>query len=78
MVCYEGSRKNVFEALEYLDLLGKIKVIILELAYPKNGQDDVIIENNFQFFEGIYTACFFRTIYVNNSTSISILIRFFE
>ena len=58
MVCYEGSRKNVFEALEYLDLLGKIKVIILELACPKNGQDDVIIENNFQFFEGIYYMLF--------------------
>ena len=57
MVCYEGSRKNVFEALGYLNLLGKIKVIILELTCPKNGQDDVVIEKNFQFFEGTY-ICF--------------------
>ena len=52
IICYEGSRKNVYEALKNTNLLEKIKVIILELACPVFGQDEKITEPNFLFFEG--------------------------
>ena len=50
VICYEQSRKVVYEALKGLDLLNKVKVIVLELACPKQGQDRPITEPGFQFF----------------------------
>ena len=55
VVCYDGSRNTVYQALKQLDLLGKIQVIVVELACPKDNQDLPIIqesESNFQFLNG--------------------------
>ena len=55
VVCYDGSRNTVYQALKQLDLLGKIKVIVVELACPKDNQDLPInqeSESNFQFLNG--------------------------
>ena len=55
VVCYDGSRNTVYQALQQLDLLGKIQVIVVELACPKDNQDLPIIqesESNFQFLNG--------------------------
>ena len=54
VICYEGSRKNVYEALKNANLLEKTKVIVLESACPVFGQDEKITEPNFVFFEGGY------------------------
>ena len=51
IICYEKSRKTVFKALQELDLLGKIKVLVLELAQPKEDQDQPITEPGFEFFQ---------------------------
>ena len=56
VICYEGSRKNVYEALKNANLLEKIKVIVLELVCPVFGQDEKITEPNFVFFEGGYST----------------------
>ena len=52
IICYDGSRSNVKSALEELGLMGKVKVVVLELACPKDSQDIAISEENFQFFKG--------------------------
>ena len=51
---YDGSRNTVFHALQELDLLGKVQVIVVELACPKDDQDLPIqeSESNFQFMNG--------------------------
>jgi long-subunit acyl-CoA synthetase (AMP-forming) len=53
IICSNHSRKVVFETLKCLDLLGKVKVIVLELAQPKLEQDIPIgvDEKNFVFYE---------------------------
>ena len=54
VVCYDGSRNTVFRALQELDLLGKVQVIVVELACPKDDQDLPIQESElkFQFMNG--------------------------
>ena len=54
VVCYDGSRNTVFHALQELDLLGKVQVIVVELACPKDDQDLPIQESElkFQFMNG--------------------------
>ena len=52
VICYDGSKSNVKAALEELGLIGKVKVIVLELACPKNSQDTLISEDDFLFFKG--------------------------
>ena len=52
VICYDGSKSNVKAALEELGLIGKVKVIVLELACPKNSQDTLISEDDFQVFKG--------------------------
>ena len=53
IICSNHSRKVVFETLKNLDLLGKVKVIVLELAQPKPDQDISIDveEKNFVFYQ---------------------------
>ena len=54
VVCYEESRKCVYQALDELDLLGKVQVIVVELACPNDNQDLPIMESGFQFLSGMY------------------------
>ena len=49
IVCYEGSRKNVHEALIQNGKLGITKVIILEKACPELDEDQPITEEGFEF-----------------------------
>ena len=58
VICYEKSRNIVYEALKDLGLLGKVTVIVLELACPKQGQDRPITEPGFQFFKDIINGKF--------------------
>ena len=53
IICSNHSRKVVFETLKVLNLLGKVKVIVLELAQPKPDQDIPIDveERNFVFYQ---------------------------
>ena len=51
VVCFDGSRKVVHEALKSLDLLGQVQVLVLELACPKQGQDQPISEPGFHFYQ---------------------------
>ena len=53
IICSNHSRKVVFETLKVLNLLGKVKVIVLELAQSKPGQDIPIDvdEKNFVFYQ---------------------------
>ena len=53
IICSNHSRKVVFETLKNLDFLGKVKVIVLELAQPKPDQDVPIDvdETNFVFYQ---------------------------
>ena len=52
VVCYDGSRSTVHQALDELGLLGKVQVIVVELACPKDNQDLPITEPNFYFLNG--------------------------
>ena len=52
VVCFEGCRKVIFNALKEMDLLGKIAVVVIPLACPKANQDLPIVEEGFQFFDG--------------------------
>ena len=52
VVCFDGSRAKVFQALDELKLLNSIQVIVMELACPKVGQDLPISEPKFQFLKG--------------------------
>ena len=64
VVCYEGSRSTVYETLQEMDLLGKIQVIVVELACPNDNQDLPIKESEakFRFLNGmeydIFEECF--------------------
>ena len=53
IICSNHSRKVVFETLKSLNLLGKVKVIVLGLAQPKPDQDIPIDvdEKNFVFYQ---------------------------
>ena len=51
VVCFDGSRKVVHEALKNLHLLGQVQVLVLELACPRQGQDQPIIEPGFRFYK---------------------------
>ena len=51
VICFDGSRKVVYEALKNLQLLGQVQVLVLELACPMQGQDQPIIEPGFQFYK---------------------------
>ena len=53
IICSNHSRKVVFETLKNLELLGKVKVIVLELAQPKPDQDIPIdvSEKDFVFYQ---------------------------
>ena len=53
IICSNHSRKVVFETLKNLELLGKVKVIVLELAQPKPDQDIPIdvSEKDFVFYK---------------------------
>ena len=51
VICFDGSRKVVYEALKNLQLLGQVQVLVLELACPMQGQDQPIIEPRFQFYK---------------------------
>ena len=55
ILAYEGCRKTVFEALGSLDLVGKVKVVIMEKACPEPGEDQPISKNEigFVFHQGI-------------------------
>ena len=50
IICYDGSRKNVVDALNQTDLLGKIKVIVLEKACPTLEEDWPTTEEGFVFY----------------------------
>ena len=50
IICYDGSRKKVFDALKDCDLLGKIQVIVLEKSCPSLEEDWPIKEEGFIFF----------------------------
>ena len=50
IICYDGSRKNVVDALNQTDLLGKTKVIILEKACPTLEEDWPAKEDGFVFY----------------------------
>ncbi len=56
IICYEGSRKATYQALKSLDLLGKVKVIVLEKACPSPGEDQPVTEEGFCFFKGTNNA----------------------
>lgn len=56
IVCYDLSRATTFQALTDLNLLGKVKVIILELAQPKPSQDVKITEPGFQFYQDFLSS----------------------
>ena len=49
IICYDGSRKNVVDALNQTNLLGKIKVIVLEKACPTLEEDWPTLEEGFVF-----------------------------
>ena len=49
VVCYEGSRSAVYETLQEMGLLGKIQVIVVELACPNDNQDLPIKESEAKF-----------------------------
>ena len=53
IICSNHSRKVVLETLKFLDLLAKVKVIVLELAQPKSDQDIPfdVDEKNFVFYQ---------------------------
>ena len=51
VVCYETSMKSVYEALIQLDLLEKIKVVVIELAFP-NISNAFNEKTNFLYFKG--------------------------
>ena len=51
IICYEGSRKNVVDALNQTNLLGKIKVIVLEKACPNLEEDWPAKEDGFVFYK---------------------------
>ena len=50
IICYDGSRKNVVDALNQTDLLGKTKVIVLEKACPTLEEDWPAKEDGFVFY----------------------------
>ena len=49
IICYEGSRKKVHDALNENGQLGKTKVLVLEKACPEKNDDEPIFEENFEF-----------------------------
>ena len=51
IVCYETSMKSVYEALIQLDLMEKIKVVVIELAFP-NISNAFNEKTNFLYFKG--------------------------
>ena len=51
VICYEGSRKNVYETLKQNGQLGKTQVIVLEKACPNENEDQPITEENFLFIK---------------------------
>ena len=75
VVCYDGSRNTVYHALQQLDLLGKVQVIVVELACPKDDQDLPIqeSESNFQFLNGKKLVMLF----INNMPIKNISLRMF-
>lgn len=52
IVCFEGSRKVILNAIKEMNLLGKVVVVVMPLACPEMGQDLPITEEGFQFFQG--------------------------
>ena len=48
VICYEGSRKRVYETLSQNGNLGKTQVIILEKACPNENDDLPIVEEGFK------------------------------
>ena len=50
IICYDGSRKNVVDALNQTGLLGKTKVIVLEKACPNLEEDWPTKEEGFVFY----------------------------
>ena len=50
VICYQNSRRNVYKALEELDLLGKVQVVVMENAI-KNEDFVMIDEPGFSYFE---------------------------
>ena len=51
IICYEISRKNVYEALKQNGSLGQINVLVLEKANPSEIEDFPIFEENFDFVQ---------------------------
>ena len=49
VICYEGSRKRVYEALVQSGKLEKTKVIVLEKSCPDENEDQPISEEGFTF-----------------------------
>ena len=48
--CFEESRHNTFNALKDLDLLGEVKVIVVEKSCPNENEDLHITEKGFMFY----------------------------
>ena len=49
VICYEGSRKKVYEALSQMGQLGKTQVLVLEKACPEENEDAPVTEEGFTF-----------------------------
>ena len=49
VICYEGSRKRVYETLVQSGRLDKTKVIVLEKSCPDENEDQPITEKGFTF-----------------------------
>ena len=52
IMCYEGSRSTVYQALKDEDLIGHVQVIILEKACPESHEDAPVSEPGFKFYNG--------------------------
>ena len=51
ILCYEKSRHNVFQVLKETEMLGKVKVFVLEKTMPEENEDKPIAEEGFQFIK---------------------------